>query len=562
MGGTAVSVEVNAEGMRYKRICEALFAKYDELARAEVDELLELVCPRAARRAGERGAEYRHEPTAAKACQLLKAAHGTYISPPTQRWFSLRSRTRKKQKRRADACSRWFSKATELMADALTESNYYSVIDEVYNDRCAAGTGASFIGGDEVNPLYFIHVPIGTYAIAEDSKGDVNTLVRRFSYTPVQAAEEWGEENLPDKVQDALHDESKAYTQPFAFLHLVHPNKQGRKAFRGLAAPFREFEGVYLAEDGYHVIKKEGYFEFPYLVTRFMRGSKDSPYGAAPGLNVLETMRALKKLERLMDTLAETAAFPRVLMLASQRSQIDMRAGGITTLSPEEARSGMPKEWATGGRYDIGEARITRKQQEIKEAYYNDMLNAVSSVERQMTAAEVAQRASEKVLTFSSAFTQFTKDNLPAMRRVLAILARRGELPDEGMPEELFKLSKDGSIEEVKSPNVVYQGRIAQAVEIVMSQGADRFVQKVVEYYQATGDQRVLNMLDVEQMTDMWAVTSGAPLELLLSEADRAALKEQQEQQAQLQQAQMEQAQGLQNAERAAGALAKLKQGR
>lgn len=554
--------ELNAEGVRYKRICEALFAKYNELARAEVDELLELVCPRAARRAGERGAEYRHEPTAVKACQILKAAHGTYISPPTQRWFSLRSRARKKKTRRADANSRWFSKATELMADALTESNYYSVIDEVYNDRCAAGTGAVFIGGDEVNPLHFIHVPVGTYAIAEDCKGDVNTLVRRFSYTPAQAEQEWGEENLPENVLNALHDESKAYTQPFSFLHLVHPNKQGRKAFRGLAAPFREFEGVYLSEDGYHVIKKEGYFEFPYLVTRFLKGDKESPYGEAPGVTVLPTMRALKKLERLMDTLAETAAFPRVLMLASQRSQIDMRAGGITTLSPEEARANMPREWATSGRYDIGEARIQRKQQEIKEAYYNDMLNAVSSVERQMTAAEVAQRVAEKVLTFSSAFTQFIKDNLPAMRRILAILARRNELPMEGMPEELFGLDKDGNIEDVKSPNVVYQGRIAQAVDIVMSQGADRFVQKVVEYYQATGDRRVLDMLDVEQMTDMWAVTSGAPLELLLSDADRAQLREQQAQLQQAQAEQEEQAQGLQNAERAAGALAKLRQGR
>lgn len=549
------------EALHYKLICEALFAKYSEKADAEVSELLELVSPRAAKKAGKAAREYAYCSVAARACQILKAAHGTYISPPTQRWFSLRSRAGRTKARRTDAKSRWFSKATEVMADAMTESNYYAVMDEVYNDRCAGGTGASFIGGDEVTPLYFSHIPLGTYAIAENSKGQVDTLVRRFSYTPAQAAQEWGEENLPDKVRDALKDPRKAYTETDSYIHLVHPNRKGRKAASMLAAEFREFEGVYMSEDGYHIIKKEGYFEFPYLVTRFLRGESGSPYGEAPGLVVLPVIRQLLKLERLMDTLAETAAYPRVLQLARQAGQIDMRAGGVTTVSEQEARSNFPKEWATGGRYDIGEARIERKEQQIREAYYNDMLNAVSSVERQMTAAEVAQRVAEKVLTFSAAFTQFTTDNLPAMRRIMAILARRGELPDEGMPEELFKRDAHGVLEEVKSPNVVYQGRIAQAVDIVMSQGADRFVQKVLEYYQATGDQRVLNILDVDKLADMWAVTSGAPLELLLSEADREQMKKAQQAQAQQMQEQQEQAQQMETADRAAGALAKLKGG-
>lgn len=555
---------MSTEGTRYRRICEALFSRYESTAAAEQRELMELVTPRAAARArGESGGyRYKHSPTAARAHKTLKSAHGTYLTPSTQRWFALKSRKRKKEGGH-ERENRWYSKVTELIYDSLAESNFYAQVDEVYSDRCGPGTGAMFIGGDEVTPLYFIHIPAGTFAIADDGKGVVNTLVRRFKYTPEQAAGEWGADALPPKAQAAFKDESKRYTEEFKFLHLVLPNPTGKKKATHLIAEERAYEGVYLAEDdGYAVVKKEGYYEFPFLVTRFLMGAS-APYGEAPGLEVLPVIRQLMRLERLMDVLGEVAAYPRILQLAGQAGQIDVRAGAVSFVSREDAQLGYPREWATSGRYDIGEARIERKQQQVREAFFNDMLTAVSSVEKQMTAAEVAQRVAEKVFAFSAAFTQFTTDNIALFRRVLGILARRGELPLKDAPEDLVTLDeKTSSVASMATPNVVYQGKIAQAIEIVMSQGADRLVEKLTAYFSATGDTRVLDFIQVGELVRLWAETSGAPMELILDGQEAEALQARRaaEQQAQAQM-QAEQ-QGMEIAQRGAQTIQAMRGGR
>ena len=98
------------------------------------------------------------------------------------------------------------------MRDELAESNFYPTNHEVNDDRCTGGTGACFIGGDETTPLYFVHVPLGTFAIAEDTRQRVNTFVRRFSYTPQQAFEEWGDD-VPEYIKDDLNNSKKRYTE-------------------------------------------------------------------------------------------------------------------------------------------------------------------------------------------------------------------------------------------------------------------------------------------------------------------------------------------------------------
>ena len=182
-----------------KRVCEALFSQYDQTARADVERMQQLLSPRAVSKGSlsDTTAVYRHSPEAKKDCSVLVSAHSTYITPSGQKWFNIRSRDRAKNPWSAtDAVSKWFSKATEITNDELSESNFYTCIQEVYNDRCQLGTGCAFIGGSETEPLHFIHVPMGTFAIAEDNKHVVNTLVRRFNYTAQQAADEWGFLNL------------------------------------------------------------------------------------------------------------------------------------------------------------------------------------------------------------------------------------------------------------------------------------------------------------------------------------------------------------------------------
>jgi hypothetical protein len=271
---------------------------------------------------------------------------------------------------------------------------------------------------------------------------------------------------------------------------------------------------------------------------------------------VLPAIRQLVKLERLMDTLAETQAFPRVLQLAKQNKQVDMRAGGVTTISEEAARLNMPREWGTSGRYDIGLDRIRQKEEQIRKAFHEDMLLSVTAQEKQMTAREVEERVAEKILAFTPSFTLFINDNQVAMRRILGVLMRRGELPKDDVPEEL----RDG--EELLNPHVSYLGRIAQALELIVARGTQQVVDNVVGWVQSTGRPGMLDMIDEEQLLREWVDTAGCSDNIVLSEADIELKRKEQQAAMEMQQQAAMDNDMLESAGKAAQIQAVLKGGR
>lgn len=514
-----------------RRVCDSLWQTWLSTAAGDVYELQRLIDPHALTKAtyGEQSSRYRHCARAKAALDTLVSAHSTYITPAGQRWFALKTRKKvQEHSGRKSSLMDWYTQATEVMTDELSETNFYNTLMEVYNDRVLGGTGCCFIGGNDELPLHFVHVPLGNFAIAEDCYGHVNTLVRRFRWTAAQAAEAWGVEALPEVVRQDYLDPARRYDEASKrdYLHLVRP--RSGMVTRGLdRVPYelREFEGFYILEDDFSIIKEEGYFEFPYLVTRFMRGN-ESPYGVAPGVAVIPTIRQLMKLERLQDVMAEKAAFPSILQLASQNRQIDTRAGGITTVSLQEAQAGYPREWGSSGRYDIGLERIRDKEEQIRQAYFADMLNAMSQIERQMTATEVNAREAEKVLAFSPSFHLFISDFQVAARRILSILYRKGKLPQAGKDNDLFIRSADGR-EWMMNPRVCFLGKIAQAIERVQRRGIEDVLQTIISYTQSTGDSSMLESLNPRMIGRYIVESSGAPADIIKSDAELAVLDEQ-----------------------------------
>lgn len=174
----------------------------------------------------------------------------------------------------------------------------------------------------------------------------------------------------------------------------------------------------------------------------------------------------------------------------------------------------MPREWGTGGRYDIGLDRIKHKEEQIRKAYHEDMLLSVTAQEKQMTAREVEERVAEKILAFTPSFTLFINDNQVAMRRILGVLMRREELPSDDVPEEL----RNGM--EILNPHVSYLGRIAQALELIVARGTQQVVDNVVGWVQSTGRPGMLEMIDEEQLLREWVDTAGCSDNIVLSETD------------------------------------------
>jgi len=486
-----------------------------------------------------------HSTTACDSLHALAGAHVMYITPAGERWFTLDSRLVGDEKRAI--YDTWFDKCTEVTHGELSRSNFYTIIHECFIDRCLTGTGCVFADALKDGGLNFTHVPTGTYAIADGFNGQVDTIVRKFKLTAHQAYERWGNK-LPERMMDAYDNPKRSMKDKFEFLHLVTPRKKAARGKVLVQPKHMPFASVYISigTGDKDVIEVSGYQEFPFLVTRFLRFGA-SPYGYAPGLNVWEEIESVLRLERVLDVLGETAAFPRILELADQVGEIDLRAGGRTVIKPQAAQLNLPRTWATEGRYDIGKDRIDDKEKKIEAAFYKPMLQVVSSVDRMMTATEVNARQEEKILAFNPSLTLFISDCNVLIARIFSLLYRLGRYPSKDMPPELAVAFSDGTESNKKQiPSVSYNGKIGQAIERAQRNGADYYLTVALQYTQASGgDTSMMDIIDMSKYAKFCYRGSGAPTECLRTDADIAALQQQR-------QAAMQQQQELANTQQLA----------
>src|SRR6185436_2076880 len=101
-------------------------------------------------------------------------------------------------------------------------------------------------------------------------------------------------------------------------------------------------------------------------------------------------------------------------------------AMGVTYFSRDLAGANlMPREWMTAGRYDVGLDRIKERQRAIEDAFHVPLFQMFAQLEKQMTAREVAERSSEKLIQFSPTFSRLTSELFnPLLERIFGILLR------------------------------------------------------------------------------------------------------------------------------------------
>ncbi len=468
---------------------------------------------------------------AAESALMLAAAYYSYITPAGQQWVSFSG------DKNDDRYERWFGKASETTLAEMSRSNFYAQAHECYISSVIFGSALMLIEDEGGGRCFYRSIPIGTYGWTENHKGDIQTVARRFEYTADQAAGRFGLEALPPRVQQAHAREESRFTEKFAFIHLVTP-RDGYTAGNGLPSSPMElpFASVYMLEgEEYHVVEESGYPEFPYMCSRFLRWP-GSVWGYPPACKCLTALASVGKIDNNMDLLSDLAAFPRILKLAEQVGEIDFRAGGQTVISREAAAAGLPKEWGTQGRYDVGQDRIREKEDKIRSAFYVPFLQPISNKEQQMTATEVRALQEEQALSFSPAFAQFVTDLNPLLYRVFSIMYRAGRYNSEKhtQPEGLKVMANDGTDNySIAMPQVSMHGKISQALEQSQTSGLHSFLMVLQTYLQATGDQQALDYFDRGKAIKHIYLSTGAPEDILLTDDQvaqaRAAQAQQQE---------------------------------
>jgi hypothetical protein len=298
----------------------------------------------------------------------------------------------------------------------------------------------------------------------------------------------------------------------------------------------------YVERDKKLVVKNSGFQEQPFFCTRYLRWYNDHAYGWSPAWMALSEARQLNFLQKQLDALAELAAFPRFLVPDSHEGQVDFRASGVTYFDAANPQA-IPREWATTGRYDYGKDRAVEKQKAINDAFHVDLFKLFANLDRpQMTAREVSERASEKLIQFSPTFSRMTGElYTPLLTRVWAICARNGVFPPP--PQELIMQQNDGSAA-IPPPQVTYSSKIALAIKGLENSS----LMNVMETWLPVSQQRpeIMDNVDWDKTFRDSVRNAGLPRRWL---AEAEQVQEVRQQRAQAQQEAQKQAQQAQMAE-------------
>lgn len=515
------------DSLRYLRLADSLFNAYSA-KRLEWQRVAKHVCPDLLIRSDlneNRGSSRDGDqicPQAADCARKLAGAHMNYITPIGHKWFrySLWDPDRKKEEANNEI---WFAAASDISQIELERSNFYSQLLACYYDRVVTGTALMMCEWDEFTEiLVFNHVPAGTYALAEDSKHNINTVARKFKLTPSQLYEMFPDAEFSKPVIAAYEDEARRYSAEFEILHIVMPRAEADKSMEAVDSLTFPFASIYIDVENKKILSEGGYKEFPYMATRFERYG-NQVYGTSPLVMLENLIRNLRIIDKSIVTTAQRKAIPPVLIPPDMVGQVDLSAGGQTVMPLQYLDSNVPREWASSGDSRELLAHKDAFEKQLKDAMYVSLLEIISSVERGMTATEVNARESEKIMSYALTFTQFICDFRPMMVRIFSLLLRAGKFPHENEPVWLFR--NNGKDTFLLEPKVSYIGRMAQAMERAQLNGAESSLAWLIQMAQATQNPELLMFIDMEKLARKQAIGYGMPASCMLSASEVEKLK-------------------------------------
>lgn len=463
--------------------------------------------------------------TGNQALARLAATMAGSLTSPAMRWFSLKLR---QQARGEDkVITDWLGQVEEAIYLGLRQSNFNAEAAECYLDLAAFGTGCLWAGERQrevpgFNGFVFRALPIGTYVIAENPEGDVDTLIRRFELSAAAAAEQFGPERLPEPIQRALQQGRP--DERFPILHAVYPRRveDPRRRDR-LHLPWAS---VYVDERTRTVLLEDGEPEFPYMVPRWAKIAGDV-WGFGPGHIALPDLRTLNRATELLLQAASKVIDPPGLVSSDATvAELDLRPGSQNVVDGDPRQAWVPLE--SGAKFDVSTLLREDLRRQIREAFYWDQLQPLGT-DRVMTATEIERRMELMRRILGPTLGRFEHEFLSRLlNRCFGLMYRARALPEP--PAEIRGQEID----------VEYEG------PLVRSQKAVRLAawEQILAHIQALGAispaaaQLALDNFDLDAAVRDLAAVAGLP-SAYLEDADtvaerRAERQAQQEQAAQL----------------------------
>jgi len=466
---------------------------------------------------GDKRMELIFDSSPIQAVELLAASlHGMMTNPSTP-WFTLRFKDTEVENE--DEAKIWLEEATAAMYTAFNRSNFQQEIFELYHDLITFGTAAMFIEEDDDDIVKFSTRHINEVFIAENDKGRVDTIFRKFKISARAAIQKFGEKVSSD-VQGIF---KKDPYQEIEILHAVYPRSDFNPKKKDKEN--MPFESVYIEYKNGSELSVSGFKEFPFVIPRYLKASNEI-YGRSPAMTALPDVKMLNEMSKTTIKAAQKQVDPP-LLVPDDGFLLPVRTvpGGLNFY-----RSGTRdriEPLNIGANNPLGLNMEQQRRDSIREVFYVNQLQLQQGP--QMTATEVIQRNEEKMRLLGPVLGRLQSELLkPLIDRAFNILLRR----EQFTPAPEFLSGQDIEIEYVsplaKAQKSSELSSITRVIEIL---GSLANVAPVFDY------------INFDALVKHVANIVGVPQKILKTQSqvnaereEQAAQAEQQQQMAQMQQ--------------------------
>jgi len=367
--------------------------------------------------------KYRYDSTAMNASSLTADGVQGYAFSRSNPWFRIEQEGSEKDRR--DSSRGFLQIAERQMYKQLNRSSFYDEGRLLTRSIMDFATGIMFREEmvEAALPVYrALHLK--RCLIGESMYGNVDILVRDFWLTPQDAAKEFGEDALPQRIKD---DRQNNKVKRWKFQQFIFPRDLFDLDIE--TPPGKEFVSIYLADcEPYTAVQIHGYETKPFFVVRFARSYDGGAWGSgSPGMLQLANIKQLNGILKDRRRLSQKIASNPIKATEGMYGKINMTPDGVSYVPPGQDFTTIPP---TGSLREL-DTDIADLRRAINEAYHVDFFFLLSqNIERIKTATEASGIQGEKAAMLAAFFGRFGYEFLePALEDLFMLELKAGRLP-------------------------------------------------------------------------------------------------------------------------------------
>lgn len=399
--------------------------------------------------------------TAVFAARTLSAGMMSGMTSPARPWFRLALPDEELME--AAPVREWLHKTTKLLLAIFGASNTYRALHSCYTELGLFGTWADIVLPNFDNVIHHHPLTVGSYALATDDNGRVNTVYRQLAMTVEQMVLRFGKDNVSNAVKN-LYDKG-TYDARVDVIHAIEPRRDRDHTKRdAMNMPWRS---VYIeagSENHDKLLSESGFKTFRALCPRWTVTEGDV-YGDSPGAECAGDVRQLQHEQLRKGQGIDYQTNPPLQVPTAYKEAAKGRLpGGIMYVDVNSPTGGVRSAFEVNLNLQHLLEDIHDVRERIRSAYYADLFLMLANDTRSgVTATEIAERHEEKLLMLGPVLERLHNELLsPLIEMTMDDCEAAGILPEP--PQQIQGM-------EIK---VDFVSVLAQAQRAVAVNGMDR----------------------------------------------------------------------------------------